>query len=114
MDSHSAIQKQHLIEKYYWNDYPGMESQSARSTAGITTVGKPRPAPIMKASHAFESLLFEFEHDCQSLLLKPKYNRHLRTKGTNAPCDSFFYGAITNASDQQKGTVGTLIWNQSL
>ena len=73
-----------------------MESQSARSTAGITTVGKPRLAPIMKASHAFESLLFEFEHDCQSLLLKPKYNRHLRTKGTNAPCDSLFYGAITN------------------
>ena len=59
MDSHSAIQKQHLIEKYYWNDYPGMESQSARSTAGITTVGKPRLPPIMKASHAFESLLFE-------------------------------------------------------
>ena len=72
MDSHSAIQKQHLIEKYYWNDYPNMESQSARSTAGITTVGKPRPAPIMKASHAFESLLFEFEHDCQSLLFKTK------------------------------------------
>ena len=89
--------KQHLIEKYCWNDYLGMDSHSTTSTAtGITRLGKPRPAPIMKASHAFESLLFEFDHDCQSLLLKPKYNRHLRTKGTNAPCDSFFYGAITN------------------
>ena len=48
------------------------------------------------------------------IITQTKVQSTLEDQRYNAPCDSFFYGAVTNASDQQKGTVETLIWDQSL